>query len=240
MAAGYPVKVNYLTGDVLTAANLNDLAGTVNLYDPTAKGDLFPATAADTVSRLAVGADATVLTADSTTATGMKWAAAAVATSGLTLISTTTLAATGSFNINGVFSATYDDYIIEMDEIVGSVGSYYDIGLRIGGTNSATNYRQVNYQFTYAGVNNSNTQTSGTNMMNLSWGTAAADASGSTLKLKGVFLAKGTQFQVDRSMWDSGGIIRGQHNAATSYDSLFFTIGSGTVSGVIRIYGLAK
>ena len=78
MPAGYPVKVNYLTGDVLTAANLNDLAGTVNLYDPTAKGDLFPATAADTVSRLAVGANATVLTADSTEATGMKWAAGAV------------------------------------------------------------------------------------------------------------------------------------------------------------------
>ena len=77
MAAGYPVKVNYLTGDVLTAANLNDLAGTVNLYDPTAKGDLFPATAADTVSRLEVGANATVLTADSTAATGMKWAAGA-------------------------------------------------------------------------------------------------------------------------------------------------------------------
>ena len=77
MPAGYPVKVNYLTGDVLTAANLNDLAGTVNLYDPTAKGDLFPASAADTVSRLAVGANDTVLTADSTTATGLKWAAAA-------------------------------------------------------------------------------------------------------------------------------------------------------------------
>ena len=75
MPAGYPVKVNYLTGDVLTAADLNDLAGTVNLYDPTAKGDLFPASAADTVARLAVGANNTVLTADSTAATGMKWAA---------------------------------------------------------------------------------------------------------------------------------------------------------------------
>jgi hypothetical protein len=85
MAAGYPVKVDYLTGDVLTATNLNDLAGTVNFYDPTAKGDLFPATAADTVSRLAVGANDTVLTADSAAATGMKWAAAA-AGGGMTLL----------------------------------------------------------------------------------------------------------------------------------------------------------
>jgi hypothetical protein len=31
MAAGYPTKANYATGDILTATNMNDLAGTVNL-----------------------------------------------------------------------------------------------------------------------------------------------------------------------------------------------------------------
>jgi hypothetical protein len=41
-----------------------------------AKGDIIAATAADTVSRLAVGANNTVLTADSTAATGLKWATA--------------------------------------------------------------------------------------------------------------------------------------------------------------------
>lgn len=42
-----------------------------------AKGDLIAGTAADTVSRLAVGANDTVLTAASAEATGLKWAAAA-------------------------------------------------------------------------------------------------------------------------------------------------------------------
>lgn len=43
----------------------------------TAKGDIFAATASATVTRLGVGANGTVLTADSTTATGLKWASAA-------------------------------------------------------------------------------------------------------------------------------------------------------------------
>jgi hypothetical protein len=41
-----------------------------------AKGDLVPGTGADTFARLAVGANGTVLTADSAEATGMKWATA--------------------------------------------------------------------------------------------------------------------------------------------------------------------
>lgn len=40
-----------------------------------AKGDLIVATAADTVSRIAVGSNDQVLTADSSTSTGLKWAA---------------------------------------------------------------------------------------------------------------------------------------------------------------------
>jgi hypothetical protein len=42
-----------------------------------AKGDLIAGTGADTFARLAVGANDTILVADSSTATGLKWAAVA-------------------------------------------------------------------------------------------------------------------------------------------------------------------
>jgi hypothetical protein len=45
----------------------------------TTKGDIYAATGTSTPARLAVGANDTVLTADSSTATGLKWAAAASA-----------------------------------------------------------------------------------------------------------------------------------------------------------------
>jgi hypothetical protein len=85
------------TGQVLTKASNTDLDFTFSSVDPLvildAKGDLISATAADTPARLAVGANGTVLTADSAQATGLKWA---VPVNGkvLQVVSSTTTTAT--------------------------------------------------------------------------------------------------------------------------------------------------
>ncbi len=64
-----------LDADLLQGADLTDL---VPQSVATAKGDILAATAANTVDNLPVGANGTVLTADSGEATGMKWAAPGV------------------------------------------------------------------------------------------------------------------------------------------------------------------
>jgi len=64
-------------GTAIDTTVFNNASAAIAKTIVDAKGDIIAATAADTVARLAVGANNTILTADSTTATGLKWAAAA-------------------------------------------------------------------------------------------------------------------------------------------------------------------
>jgi photosystem II stability/assembly factor-like uncharacterized protein len=74
----------------------------------TTKGDLYAATAASTPDRIGVGANNTVLTADSTAATGVKWAASAAGAlfaGNLTTVLTATLTQTIPTGIYNAFAS---------------------------------------------------------------------------------------------------------------------------------------
>jgi hypothetical protein len=98
------------TGQVLTVAGgvptwaTSDDANAIQNAIVDAKGDLIAASAADTPARLAVGANGTVLTADSAEATGLKWAAPAAGGGGKVLqvvqATTDTYALTGSSTLS--------------------------------------------------------------------------------------------------------------------------------------------
>jgi len=95
------------TGQVLAKASATDLDFSWVAVDPLvildAKGDLITATAADTPARLPVGANGTVLTADSAQGTGLKWATPTGAKSySLLNAGGTALTGSGTVTISGI------------------------------------------------------------------------------------------------------------------------------------------
>ena len=114
------------TGQVLAKATNTDLDFTWVAQDDSnaiqnaivdAKGDLISATAADTPARLAVGTNGQVLTADSTTATGIKWATPASSNQILQIVQGTTGTSTSSS------SSTYADTTLTATITPSSVNS---------------------------------------------------------------------------------------------------------------------
>jgi hypothetical protein len=81
-------------GTAIDTTVFNNAGASIAKTIVDAKGDIIAATAADTVARLAVGANNTVLTADSTTATGLKWATASGGGKVLQVVSATTTTST--------------------------------------------------------------------------------------------------------------------------------------------------
>ena len=103
----------------MTVGRIPSVEGGIQPTIFDAKADLLTATAADTPARLAVGANDTVLTADSSTATGLKWAAV----NSMTQLATGTLSGTAvtlssisqsykhlQLDVFGAITNTGDDY----------------------------------------------------------------------------------------------------------------------------------
>ena len=78
----------------MTVGRIPSVEGGIQPTLLTAKGDLISATAASTVARLAVGSNDQILVADSSTATGLKWATAAAGGKVLQVVTASTTTAT--------------------------------------------------------------------------------------------------------------------------------------------------
>jgi hypothetical protein len=193
-----------------------------------AKGDLFTATADNTPARLAVGANGTVLTADSAEATGLKWATPAAAA---TLLSTTTVSGTAT-TVSGI-SGSYNHLRIYFTDI--TANGTTTLSFQVNGIGSGY-YGFHAAQASLTAVNGAATATIG------AMGTAG----------KGNYQFELPNYAVATNMRpvrffgandQTGDNAWGQWNNVTSSAAitsftLTTTAGTATLTGTIKIYGV--
>ena len=229
------------TGQVLSKASNTDMdftwatdASGIPATILDAKGDIIAATAADTASRLAVGTNGQVLTADSTAATGLKWAAASAGALTKVMSATFSSVANTGTTFDGVFTSTYNNYVIVFSNLFASgnvnllfqlrkagpttqASAYY--GTRLSGNTLATTTNGTSFDLFPCSTESSSGQ-----ML------LATDATPTTFSYT-CFGRQLNQAIIGGCMNDSVGA-----NAATGF---ILSPSSGTISGFVAVYGLA-
>jgi hypothetical protein len=123
----------------MTIGRLPSVEGGIQPTIVDAKGDIIAATAADTPARLAVGTNGQLLSADSTTATGLAWTAAP-SSGGMTLISTTTLS--GSSVTLSSIPSTYKNLQLVIRDVATATDDNYVL-LRLNGDSGSNRHASV-------------------------------------------------------------------------------------------------
>jgi hypothetical protein len=240
------------TGQVLAKASGADLDFSWVAQDDSnaiqnaivdAKGDLIAATANDTPARLAVGANGTVLTADSAEATGLKWATAGGG-GGLVFITSSTFSASAAANINSCFSSTYQNYRVMIDiDSASASNTQLALKFRASGTNSSESY------YTWGIEPNAGSDTifvaRGANISNGIVGYQGANGTKASIDVFDPFATQRTFYNCNYSSLTAAplnivGFSNGCHNNTSSYDGISIIASSGDITGTIRIYGYAN
>jgi hypothetical protein len=231
------------TGQVLSKASNTDLDYSWVAVDPLlildAKGDLITATAADTPARLPVGANGTVLTADSAQGTGLVWTTPA--SGGLTLLNTGGTSLSGSSTSISITTTGYR-YLQIFIENVQAASSGNLMTMRINGDTGS------NYAFgitrmasgSVSGISNA----SASDLAYL----ISEVTSSSTEQLKGAVAIQvndpaGTDNHQVFWIGGSGGSTvsgSGVYNASAAITSISFGMGGGTTfsGGTVFVYGV--
>lgn len=230
VTAGTGISGGGTSGDVTIT---NTMATAID-----AKGDLIAGTGADAFSRLAVGTNGQVLTADSTASTGMKWG---TATSGLNLSTTQSFSAASTLNVNSIFSSTYDNYRVII-KITSSTASNALMRLRVSGAdNTTTNYNWACFESNSGGVANRY----GASQNGFFNGSDVNVAVGNILVMDFVSPNLSERTTIN---YQNGGVNTGSRgtigiltfNDTTVFDGFSLVCSSGNITGSVTVFGYGK
>lgn len=208
-----------------------------------AKGDIIAATAADTADRLAVGANGTVLTADSTASTGLKWATPTASAISFSLLNTGGTSLSGSTTTVSSIGG-YNYYMILIDA-VSSTNVSAKLQVRFN-SDSGSNYNTVgivnNLTSTYAATNFGPTYTFNQAQFRLAdMGANAADVMAGSIFLTGGNSSGLKMVQMLGTGQEAGQrqfITQGWWNNSSTISSVSIITDSGTFdSGTVRVFG---
>ena len=218
-----------------------DAAGMTNPMTTT--GDTIYSSSGSTPARLAIGSTGNVLTVAGGVPT---WAAPAGA-SGLTFISRTTFSGVASQAIDNVFTTSYENYLVIIDDFFAvTAENEFQLQMRYGSTTETGNVYNGNALTTNrANTTITNTAFNDTNPFQLGLDSGDSNQKSSiTLNFSGVGNTN------ENARWYGTG-----HIGATSYGGTFFSgaafanrtytgfllkSSSTNISGAVTVYGLAK
>jgi hypothetical protein len=207
-----------------------------------AKGDLVVGTGADTFSRLAVGGtNGHTLQVDSSTSTGLKWAAAAGG-GDLVRITTAAFSSATAASVDSVFSSTYDNYLILLNVESTSGSNAMQVRFRTGGSDNTTSNYGSNWEYAAFGTAGATGQLGSAAGSTLAY---IQDITGNpTSNVMFVFNPFATQntYANHQAVQGNGYRITGglEFDTTTSFDGISFICAAGTFGGTISVYGYKK
>ena len=143
-----------------------------------------------------------------------------------------------SINLNGIFSSTYDNYLVKLDYTASASNGMY-LRLRASGTdaNGTDYFRQM---VTGDGTTASGNRESSSTYYN--FGYSNTGRSSATLEINSPFIARPTtgNTMFNEQTNSSGVATRSSswgHNVSTAYDGMTIYPNTGTLTGSIRVYG---
>jgi hypothetical protein len=206
-----------------------------------AKGDLIVGTANDVPGILTVGTNGHTLVADSSTSTGLKWAAAAGG-GDLVRITTASFSAATSASVDSVFSSTYDNYLILLNVESTSGSNAMQVRFRTSGSDNTTSNYGSNWEYAAFGTAGATGQLGSAAGSTLAY---IQDITGNpTSNVMFVFNPFATQntYANHQAVQGNGYRITGglEFDTTTSFDGISFICAAGTFGGTISVYGYKK